>query len=39
MFVEFYSSIPTCVIISSMFFMMGKREFLHGMSFLRQGNS
>ena len=39
MFVEFCSSIPACVIISSMFFTMGNREFLHGISLLRQGKS
>jgi hypothetical protein len=29
-FVEFCSSIPTCVFVSSMFFMMGNQEFLLG---------
>jgi len=38
-FVGFCSSIPTCVIISSTFFMMGNREFLHCLSLLPQGKS
>jgi len=38
-FVEFCSSIPTCVIFSSMFFTMGIREFLHSISLLCQGKS
>jgi len=38
-FVEFCSSIPTFVIISSMFFTMGNREFLHCISLLPQGKS
>ena len=38
-FVEFCSSIPTCIIISSMFFTMGNREFLHSISLLHQGKS
>ena len=38
-FVGFCSSIPTCVIISSMFFTMGNREFLHCISLLPQGKS
>jgi hypothetical protein len=29
-FVEFCSSIPTCVFVSSMFFMMGNQEFVLG---------
>ena len=37
-FVEFCSSISTCV-ISSMFFTKGNPEFLRGISLLRQGKS
>jgi len=38
-FVEFSSSIPTCIVISSMCFTLGNREFLHGVSLLHQGKS
>jgi hypothetical protein len=38
-FVEFSSSIPTCIIVSSVFFVMGNRKFLHGISLLCQGKS
>jgi hypothetical protein len=38
-FVVFCSSIPTCVIVSSMFFTMGNQEFLHCISLLCQGKS
>jgi hypothetical protein len=37
--VGFCSSIPTCVIVSSTFFTMGNREFLHCLSLLPQGKS
>jgi hypothetical protein len=30
---EFCSSIPACVIVSSMFFVMGNRKFLHSTSY------
>ena len=36
-FVGFCSSIPTCVIVSSTFFTMQNREFLHCLSLLPQG--
>jgi len=38
-FVGFCSSIPTCVIVSSTFFTMGNREFLHCLSLFPQGKS
>jgi len=38
-FVQFCSSIPTCIAVSSMFFTMGNPEFLHGISLLLQGKS
>jgi hypothetical protein len=38
-FFEWCSSVPTCVIIFSMFFVMGNRESLHDISLLRQGKS
>jgi len=38
-FVEFCSSITTCVIFSSTFFTVGNREFLHCISLPRQGKS
>jgi hypothetical protein len=39
MFLEFCSSIPTCIIISSMFLTIRNREFLHCISLLSQGKS
>jgi hypothetical protein len=33
------SFVPVCVIVSSMFFTMGNREFLRGISLLHQGKS
>jgi hypothetical protein len=38
-FVEFCSSVPTCVVVSSMFFTMRNQEFLHGISLLLQAKS
>jgi hypothetical protein len=38
-FVGFCSTKPTCIIVSSTFFMMGNREFLHCLSLLPQGKS
>jgi len=38
-FVEWCSSVPTCVIFSSVFFTMGNQESVRDISLLRQGKS